>query len=71
MWFHALENNDNDTPEVTRFAYYVAEQWVEGQQLESWNHYDNDGPRITNNVEGCIVKLTKFSRRLILTSTQR
>jgi hypothetical protein len=26
MWFHALENNDNDTPEVTRFAYYVAEQ---------------------------------------------
>ena len=25
MWFHALENNDYDTPEVTRFAYYVAE----------------------------------------------
>jgi hypothetical protein len=23
MWFHALENNDNNTPEVTRFAYYV------------------------------------------------
>ena len=30
MWFHALENNDNDTPEVTRFADYVTDQWVEG-----------------------------------------
>jgi hypothetical protein len=54
MWFHALENNDYDTPEVTRFADYVTEQWV-----ESWNHYDNDRPRTTNNVEGWHSKINK------------
>ena len=54
MWFHALENNYYDTPEVTRFADYVTEQWV-----ESWNHYDNDRPRTTNNVEGWHSKINK------------
>ena len=51
---NALENNDYDTPEVTRFADYVTEQWV-----ESWNHYDNDRPRTTNNVEGWHSKINK------------
>ena len=57
MWFHALEYNDNDTPGVTRFDDYVTEQWV-----ESLNHYDNGGPRTTNNVEGWHSKINKICK---------
>ena len=57
MWCHALEYNDNDTPGVTRFDDCVTEQWV-----ESWNHYDNDGPRTTNNVEGWHSKINKICK---------
>jgi len=57
MWFHALENNDNDTPGATRFDDYVTEQWV-----EPWNHYDNGGPRTTNNVEGWHSNINKICK---------
>lgn len=51
VWFHALESNDDDSTPVVRFKDYVTEQWVEGDK-PMWNHYDNDGPRTTNHVEG-------------------
>lgn len=51
VWFNALEDCDIDTPQVMRFKDYVTENWVEGNRL-SWNHYDNNGPRTTNHVEG-------------------
>ncbi|XP_067679730.1 uncharacterized protein [Haliotis asinina] len=34
------------------FADYVTEQRVEGGELLLWNHFDTDGPRTTNHVEG-------------------
>ena len=35
----------------SRFTDYVTEKWVEWHR-RAWNHYDNDGPRTTNHVEG-------------------
>ena len=51
MWFQTLEECDNDSVPVSTFKDYVTEQWVEGDR-RFLNHYDNDGPRTTNHVEG-------------------
>lgn len=51
VWFQTLEECDNDSVPVSKFKDYVTEQWVEGDR-RSWNHYENDGPRTTNHVEG-------------------
>jgi hypothetical protein len=37
----------------------VTETWVEGNEFTFMNHFDNDGPRTTNNVEGWHSKLNK------------
>ena len=62
VWFQALEDNQNDSPPAMRFKDYVTETWVEGH-LQHWNHYDNDGPRTTNAVEGWHHKLNAMCRR--------
>jgi len=62
LWFNALEENEDMSPEVTRFTDYVTESWVEGQQLDLWNHYNNDGPRTTNTVEGWHSKVKKLCK---------
>ena len=53
VWFNALDDlEDADLPvNITPFADYVTAQWVEGDRV-LWNHYDTDGPRTTNNLEG-------------------
>lgn len=56
VWLNALEENDDESHNVVRFKDYVTETWVGGQQLNVRNHCDNDGARITNNVEGWHVK---------------
>ena len=56
VWFQALEDNQDDSPPVMRFKEYVTETRVEGH-LQHLNHYDNDGPRTTNAVEGWHLKL--------------
>ncbi|XP_056011504.1 uncharacterized protein LOC130051982 [Ostrea edulis] len=61
VWFPALEDNDDDGQEVLRFKDYVTETWVEGH-LPNWNHFDNDGPRTTNAVEGWHNKLNRMCR---------
>ncbi len=38
----------------------MTEQWVEGLPRVCWNHYNNDGPRTTNHVEGWHSKLNKL-----------
>jgi len=58
VWLHALEENEDDSAAVTRVADYVTETWVEGT-FGNWNHYDNDGPRTTNHVEGWHNRLNK------------
>lgn len=47
VWFHALENNDDDTASVVAFKDYVTEHWVDGDKA-MWNHFDNPGPRTTS-----------------------
>ncbi|XP_021370385.1 uncharacterized protein LOC110461289 [Mizuhopecten yessoensis] len=62
VWFNALDENEDNSPEVTRFKDYVTETWVEGQQLDLWNHYDNTGPRTTNHVEGWHSKVNRMCK---------
>lgn len=31
VWYSALKENNDDSPEVTRFTDYITENWVEGQ----------------------------------------
>lgn len=62
VWLEALEANDDDRQDVLRFKDYVTETWVEGH-LMNWNHFDNDGPRTTNAVEGWHHKFIRMCRR--------
>jgi hypothetical protein len=57
-----MESNDDFSPEVTKFADYVTETWVEGQSFSTWNHFDTEGPRTTNHVEGWHGKVNKICR---------
>lgn len=38
----------------------MTETWVEGHQLDLWNHFENQGARTTNNVEGWHSKVNKL-----------
>jgi len=60
VWFNALEEYNENSPDVTRFTDYVTETWVEGRR--GWNHFDNTGPRTTNNAEGWHSKLNRLCR---------
>jgi len=61
VWFYALDQNEDDSAAVTRFTDYVTETWVDGSiPKASWNHYDHDGPRTTNHVEGWHNRLNKL-----------
>lgn len=62
VWLEALEDNEDDDHDVLRFKDYVTETWVEGH-LTHWNHYDNDGSRTTNVVEGWHHKFNRMCRR--------
>lgn len=62
VWFQALEDSDDQTAPVMRFKDYVTETWFEGH-LEMWNHFDHDGPRTTNAVEGWHNKFNRMCRR--------
>ncbi|XP_033753121.1 LOW QUALITY PROTEIN: uncharacterized protein LOC117336618 [Pecten maximus] len=60
VWFSALDDNEDISGETTRLKDYVTEIWIEGQHIAFWNHYDNDGPRTTNHVEGWHSKVNKL-----------
>ena len=51
-WFETLEECEEDSQNVLKFKDYITERWVEHYELESWNHFDTEGPRTTNHVEG-------------------
>ena len=56
VWFHQM------SPKTPTFSAsdYTTTYWVEGEQGRStWNHYDTDGPRTTNHVEGWHGKLSQ------------
>lgn len=55
VWFNALDENEDFTPEAARFKDYITESCqscVKGKPIQMWNHFDNEGPRTTDNVEG-------------------
>ncbi|XP_062618657.1 uncharacterized protein LOC134280266 [Saccostrea cucullata] len=62
VWFQALEDHDDNTDAVMRFKDYVTETWVEGH-LDISNHFDHDGHRTTNTVEGWHHKFNRMCRR--------
>lgn len=63
VWLNALETIDGADIDIntTTFTDYVTEQWVENNR-NMWNHFENDGPRTTNHLEGWHNKLKKHVR---------
>ena len=60
--FEHLLDTHPDYPEIQKLCDYVTETWIEGKfPIELWNHYDNDGPRTNNHIEGYNLKLQKFA----------
>jgi hypothetical protein len=53
VWFNALNDlEDIDIPaNTTTFTDYVTTQWIDGDR-QVWNHFNTDGPRTTNHIEG-------------------
>ncbi|KAJ8309760.1 hypothetical protein KUTeg_011625 [Tegillarca granosa] len=45
-----IDDCDN-VPATTYFCNYVTEHWVESDR-SLWNHYDTEGPRFANHLEG-------------------
>lgn len=64
VWFNALNENDDITPEATQIKDYIAESWAKGKPLQMWHHFDNEGSCTTNNVEEWHGKMNKLCRRL-------
>jgi hypothetical protein len=60
LWFNALNNlEDIDIPaNTTTFTDYLTTQWIDGDR-KVWNHFNTDGPRTTNHIEGWHNKLKK------------
>ncbi|KAJ8307731.1 hypothetical protein KUTeg_014717, partial [Tegillarca granosa] len=63
VWLNALESiNEADIDiNTTPFCDYVTEYWVENNR-DIWNHFENEGPRKTNHLEGWHNKLKKQVR---------
>ena len=61
VWFEALNDlEDVQLPvDVSLFTDYITEQWVETDK-EMWNHFNPEGPRTTNHLEGWHSKLKKL-----------
>ena len=53
VWFNAMEDMDNSNSLVntTSFTDYVVTNWVETNR-HLWNHYQTEGPRTINHLEG-------------------
>ena len=53
VWFHALEDMENSDPtaNITPFTDYVTTYWVQSNR-QLWNHFQTEGPRTTNHLEG-------------------
>ncbi|KAK3088597.1 hypothetical protein FSP39_021128, partial [Pinctada imbricata] len=59
VWFNALEEIEDHHLDVTRFADYVTDYWIENHQPAEWNHFNTEGPRTTNNIEGWHSRINK------------
>ncbi|ESO89845.1 hypothetical protein LOTGIDRAFT_164533 [Lottia gigantea] len=50
-----------EDPSIAKFADYVTEQWVEGEDIHMRNHFHTVGPRTTNHVEGWHARMNKMT----------
>ncbi|KAJ8322426.1 hypothetical protein KUTeg_000022 [Tegillarca granosa] len=62
VWFQTLGEVDSDDRSVVDFSDYVTETWVENN-CPMWNHYETEGPRTTNHLEGWHHKLNNQMHR--------
>ena len=59
VWLNALEDSEEIAINTTAFADYATEYWVQGNNRQQWNHFDNEDPRTNNHLEGRHSKLKK------------
>ena len=59
FWLHTLENAPPGD-DCTKLTDYVTDTWIEGRFSQpTWNHYQTEGPRTNNHLEGWHNKLKK------------
>ena len=59
LWAHIIITQP-ELPNTTKFLDYVVHTYFEGDfAIKSWNHFETDGPRTNNNMEGYNSKLKK------------
>ena len=60
VWFYALEDLEEADTNTSTLAFtdYITSYWAESNR-HLWNHYQTDGPRTTNHMEGWHSKLKK------------
>jgi hypothetical protein len=60
VWINALKDigEADKVPDTTSFTDYVTEFWVDGHRF-LWNHYQTEGPRTINHLEGWHNKIKK------------
>lgn len=63
VWLEAMAHSP-DTESARLFADYMVETWLEGLfSRTSWNHFDTDGHRTTNHLEGWHHKLNRLTMK--------
>ena len=51
--YEQLKNERPSSPKVEDFIWFFDKTWVNGEYpINLWNHYDNNGPRTNNHLEG-------------------
>jgi hypothetical protein len=58
---NAPEDREEIAINMAAFADYVAEYWVDRNNRLKWNHFDNEGTRTNNHLDGRHSKLKKHA----------
>ncbi|XP_048253317.1 uncharacterized protein LOC125381130 [Haliotis rufescens] len=64
VWLDAIADSPA-CPKVTAFMDYVTTSWVQGGAFmpEIWNHFENQGHRTNNHLEGWHNKIKKLAKK--------
>ncbi|XP_048248804.1 uncharacterized protein LOC125378046 [Haliotis rufescens] len=64
VWLDAIADSPAG-PKVTAFMDYVTTSWVQGGAFmaEIWNHFENQGHRTNNHLEGWHNKIKKLAKK--------
>jgi len=64
VWLETISDSPQGE-QVVRFMDYITTQWIEGRvfQPHVWNHFDNDGRRTNNNLEGWHHKMNNIAEK--------